>query len=175
MASENGGGTRGALETLQALLRAASRTASGLASLQEPLLLRWNRLFARMPAVDREVVLRALEHEVDLRVLTLARDAVVGIEQLRPNPKARVYIRVMGGRDDLPDLTRDEIMRATLRGARIMATALAPSPDVFEQATLDAFRALSPAERTAIGEHNRQMLALLERAEREDQAPSIAS
>jgi hypothetical protein len=174
MAFESGGGARGALETLRALLQTASRTTTSLASMQEPLMLRWTRVFTRMPAADREIVVRALEHEVDLRLLTRSRDAIVGIDELRPNPKARLYIRVMGGRDDLPDLTRDEIMRATLRAARIMSTAHAPRADVFEEATLDAFRALSPAERAAIGAHNRQMLALLDQAEREDET-AIAS
>jgi hypothetical protein len=164
MAFESGGGAQGTLETLKALLDTAARTAGSLGSLQEPLMLRWIKVLARMPAEDRELVVRALEHEVDLRLLTRSRDAIVGIEGLRPNPKARVYIRVMGGGDDLPDLTRDEIMRATLRAARIMSTAMAPQSDVFEEATLDAFRALTPAERAAIGAHNRQMLALLETA-----------
>jgi hypothetical protein len=164
MAFDSGGGAQGTLETLKALLHTASCTAGSLASLQEPLMRRWIKVFTRMPAADREVVVRALEHEVDLRLLTRSRDAIVGIDELRPNPKARVYIRVMGGQDDLPDLTRDEIMRATLRAARIMSTAMAPQPDVFEEATLEAFRALTPAEREAIGVHNRQMLALLETA-----------
>jgi len=42
--------------------------------------------------------------------------------------------------------------------------------DDWEAATLDAFRALGPAERAAIRRHNEEMLSLLERFEGETKA-----
>lgn len=165
----------GSLETLRALVRAATETVSALAALSDPLVVRWNQLFGRMPAEDREAIVRAVEHEVDLRLLTMAQGTpIIGMRGMRPNPKARLYVRLIGGRDDLPDLTRDELMRATLRAARIMATVHAPPAATFEEATLDAFRVLTPAERGAVRAHNEHMLALLEQAERESAEAALA-
>jgi hypothetical protein len=166
---------QGHLETLRALMRAASETVAGLASLRDPLVSRWHQVLRRMPREDREVIVRAVEHEVNYRLLTMADGSpMIGMRGLYPNPKARLYIRVIGGRDDLPDLTRDELMRATLRAARIMATVHAPSPAALEQGTLDAFRVLSPAERDAVRALNQQMLALLDQAEREAAEADLA-
>lgn len=100
------------------------------------------------------------------RVALAGEDTIVGITGLRPNPRARVYIRIFESEQEPRDLNRDEIMRATLRAARLMQGAYAPTPEVFEEATLDAFAMLTPEERAAVAVHNRHMLALLERAER---------
>jgi hypothetical protein len=158
------------LETLKAMLSAAARMVAQYAERSfHPLRMRWERVFDRLPPQDRETVVAAVEREVDLRVETMGDgEPIVGLSELRPNPGARLYLRVFEGA--LPDLHRDEIMLSTLRAARIMFRADAPPPDIFGDAVHAAFRALSREERAALARHNRYMLQLLATCEADDEA-----
>jgi hypothetical protein len=149
------------LETLKAMLSAAVKVVSQyVEQSSHPLRVRWNRVFDRMPSEDRETVLAAVEREVDLRVKTAGGgEPILGLSGLRPNPGARLYLRVFDG--DLPNLDRDEIMLSTLRAARMMFGPDAPPSDVFGEAVHAAFRALSREERAALARQNRCMLQLL--------------
>ena len=109
----------------------------------------------------------AVEREVEMRnIARRSRDSVSGFEVSRPNPNARLYVRAFG--ETPTHFSRDDVMRATLRAARVMLVAPPPHSD-WQEATLDAFRALTPAERAALAAHNREMLALIERVEVESQ------
>jgi hypothetical protein len=160
------------LTTLAALLLTASSLVEDLTNLSDPLLGRLARVFARMPAEDREPILTVLEREIEMRLLTRSGDpTLTGYELIRPNPAARLYVRSFGS--EAPYLDRDLIMRAALRVARMILLAPASELPEWEAATVEAFRSLSPMERAAISRHHREMLALLERTE--PQTPAKAS
>ena len=162
------------LETLRAMLSAAAKMVAQYAERSfHPLRMRWERAFDRLPPQDRETVVAVVEREVDLRVETMADgEPIIGLSELRPNPGARLYLRVFEGA--LPDLHRDEIMLSTLRAARLMSRADAPSPEIFGEAVHAAFRALSPAERAALARQNRYMLELLAACEADEAAAQSA-
>lgn len=156
--------TSGKLEMVRALLETGLRLVEELASGTTDLLLeRWQRAYHRMPEQDRETVVGVLEREVELRnVARSSRDSVSGFEISRPNPNARIYVRVFG---ETPTyFSRDDVMRATLRAARVILISPPPHAD-WQEATLDAFRLLAPAERAALAKHNREMLELIARVE----------
>jgi hypothetical protein len=128
-----------------------------------------------MPARDRETVVTAVEREVDLRLATMGDgEPVLGLSELRPNPGARLYLRVFEGA--LPNLHRDEIMLSTIRAARLICRAGVdvPSPEIFGEAVRTAVRALSREERAALALHNRHMLQLLAACEVEEPASRSA-
>jgi hypothetical protein len=162
------------LETLRAILAAAVGLLAEQGEWEaDPLRLRWDRAFSRMPAGDRETVVAAVEREVELRALTAADgEPIVGLSGLRANPNARLYFRVFDG--DLPNLHRDEIMLSTLRAARMLSRPDAPEPEVFGEAVRAAFRALAPGERAALARHNRDMLHLLAECDVEASASPAA-
>jgi hypothetical protein len=157
------------LATLFTLLETASALLEELEGVSDRQLARLAGVFTRMPAEDREPILAILEREVELRLLARERGATVsGFDIVRPNPNARLYIRVFGRQPVYH--SRDELMRATLRAARMMLHTPERMHDDWEAATLEAFRALTPAERAAIKSHNQEMLSLLERFEGETKA-----
>lgn len=163
------------LETLRAILAAAARMVDEYVDRSSaPLRGRWERAFERMPAGDRETVVAAVEREVDLRLLTAGDgEPILGISGLRPNPGARLYLRVFDG--DLPKLDRDEVMLATLRAARMMFGPDAPPRDeAYGEAVRAAFRALSPEERAALARYNRDMLRVLVECDAEAAASPVA-
>jgi len=165
MGERDRNGASGKLDTLRVLLDTASTLVDEIATNREPLLERWVSAFLRMPAEDRETILGVVEREVELRnVSRESRDTVSGFQISRPSPNARLYARAFG--EPAAYSTSDEVMRATLRAARIILVAPPPRGD-WEVATLQAFRALSAEERVALAAHNREMLILLERIDRE--------
>lgn len=165
------------LETLKAMLSAAARMVAHYVERSgHPLRMRWERAFDRMPLQDRETVVTAVEREVDLRLATMGEgEPVLGLSEVRPNPGARLYLRVFEGA--LPNLHRDEIMLSTIRAARLICgadAADAPSPEIFGEAVRAAVRALSREERAALALHNRHMLQLLAACEVEEPASRSA-
>ena len=154
------------LRTLSALIEAASAVADEMATLSDSMLGRLTRLFARMPAEDREPILALLEHEVNLRLYSRTADQTLsGFEIGPPNPHTRIYARVFGRQ--VPFENRDMLMRGVLRALRMMVQVPPDIREAWEETTLEAFRELEPAERALIARVNREMLALLERVERE--------
>jgi hypothetical protein len=151
------------LGTVQALLRTAANLLDEVITPPETLRGRWERVFDRMPAEDRATIVAVLEREVAARCIERdgGRDGLTGFTLVRANPKARLYLRAFG--PPVSYDTRDEVMRATLRAARMMRAVPAELQLDWAEATLDAFRQLEPAEREALARHNRDMLALLER------------
>jgi hypothetical protein len=155
------------LETLSALLRAASAVVDQVAVLSDSLLERMARLFSRMPAEDREPILAILEREVGQRVLARSGSARPDVAVGPPNPNARLYTRVFGPR---PVQEPRELMAASVRAARMMLLERARLEQEWEATTREAFRVLSADERAAIARHHRDLVAVLERIEAEGKA-----
>jgi len=154
------------LETLKALLDAAAALVAGMSGTPDPLFARLVHVFAGMPAEDRGPILAVLEREVERRLRAQEpSETLTGFHIVRPNPNAQLYICGFGP----PPIyhNRDAVMRATLRAARLLLLSPRDSHDEWVAATLEAFAVLAPEERTALAQHNRDMLGLLERFERQ--------
>jgi transposase len=160
------------LESLRALLDAALDAVSRLQG--DELLPRLLRVFAKMPPEDRDVILKVLEREVALR--TIRKDADVeplsGMRLGRPNPHARLYVRMVEGADFAPKpyMSREEVMHAIIRAARMIRAHYFATHDdepSWVEPIVTALQRLDPGEREAVAWMNRGLLELLARAERE--------
>lgn len=100
MSTENTGSQ---LDALKLMLTSAHELTNGL--LQDPLVPRILRAFARLPAPDREPILRIVER--DATWCRIAEQAVemTGIS-VRPNPQASLYVHVLDAPQNEP-LQRD--------------------------------------------------------------------
>jgi hypothetical protein len=155
---------------LRETLRAARNLLRRITS--DPLLLRLLEVYAQTPAQDREVIVGVLEREVTLRRLSGANarsapsGANPGITVARPNPNARLYVRVLEPSVAAPYLSREEMMRTTLRMAR--ATYLTVTTTACEgnwqPGIRDALARLSPEELAAVDWVNRNMRELIDEA-----------
>ncbi len=157
------------LRTLGEIVQAAGRLAAALE--RDPSFARLARIHARIPPEDREVVLGVLEREVELRVLSRERrsGSLTGFDVTRPNPAARLYVRVCDGEQEAPYLTRQELMLAVLRAARGMHAAFALDPDgEWRDAFVDALRLLTPAERATVRWTNERILSLVDLVDGEE-------
>src|SRR5437867_6957209 len=122
------------LDTLSALLRAASAVVDQVSVLSDSLLERMARMFSRMPAEDREPILAILEREVDQRLAVRAPAGEFALGS--PNPNARIYTRVSGPR---PVHETRELMPGSVRAARMMLLERARLDTEWATATLEAF------------------------------------
>jgi hypothetical protein len=156
------------LETLRALVQAAGRVATTLQG--DGHFARLAHVFTRMPPEDREVVLSVLEREVELRALSRERRtaSLTGFDVTRPNPAARLYVRVCEAEQEAPYMSRQELMLAVLRSARGMhATFVLDPHGEWQDAFLDALRLLTAEERATVRWTNAQMLTLVDRVDAE--------
>jgi len=136
-----------AIATLGAMLESASTIANDLAV--GGLFDRLQQVFTRMPAEDREVILRVLEREVELRCFSRGTgDTATGYET-RPNPNARLYLRVLTDQEPPPVMDRDELVVANYRGLRVLRYVLGPLHDLWLETITDAVALLDPEERAA--------------------------
>jgi hypothetical protein len=113
------------LEALRTIIGSASALAEAL--LDHPLLARLVAVFDGMPEDDRETIVGVLEREVEMRRLLGARPGPFsGVQAVRANPHARLYLRLIesGEDDESADMTWDQIAAATTRSALTMARAL---------------------------------------------------
>jgi hypothetical protein len=162
-------GTRGAdtpgeaLSTLAILLDVASRLASDAAG--DELLQRLRRVFELMPVDDRPTILQVLEREVELRRFAEGiAEAATGYET-RPNPNARLYVRVVTTPEPPPAMTHDELVVVNHRGLRVLRYVLGSSYAVWRQAMADAVALLDPEERAAARRVLAEALGFLEAAD----------
>jgi hypothetical protein len=104
-------------DVLKSLLSSAASMLQELVN--NPLLERYLDVFARMPEGDREPLVGALEHEVQTRLLSqeVAQDFTQ--VELRPNPKAQFYLRVI-----TPEQEAKVEMVPLLRAMYTMATGI---------------------------------------------------
>jgi hypothetical protein len=145
------------LETLRAMLDAATTILADVAA-SDSLFPRLWAVFGRMPPEDRELILRILEHEVDSRLLAMAvADAMTGI-RLRPNPGARLYVRVVDGE---PHLNRDEMVRGTVRAMRMYHRIREGVYVEWEKTAVEAIQALDADERAGVAAFCRRLCELV--------------
>jgi hypothetical protein len=165
-------GSASGLDVLHTLLRTATGLLEEIAASSDALRERWTQVFERMPAEDRKAILQVVEREVSLRLLERegGGDSLTGFRAVHPNPNARLYVRVFG--PQTPYHSRDEIIRATLRTARMMLLTPAGFRDDWAAGTLEAFRRLDPAERQAVATLSRELLALIARVTHESKKAS---
>lgn len=135
------------LEVLRSLLTTASSILDRLPD--DPLMRRWVEVFEAMPEQDREAVLAIVERDVAFRRHSLGGDdGLLAFRTTGPNPNARLYMRVYG-QDDTPFLPFDELVHATIYGARLTHRSLTANPPAapdWRDAQLAAFSALTSEE-----------------------------
>jgi hypothetical protein len=120
------------------------------------------KVFARMPEGDRAIVIGALERELDTRLLSQeVADSLTRIE-LRPNPNARIYLRVVEPDDKSEDVEKLAFLRAVYAIQRGI-DALDPH---WREMIVQAFRQMDPAARAQIERFNRAIQELLDEAAR---------
>lgn len=156
------------LGALRDLLETAQLLVADLGSMTDPLALRLLQIFARVPAQDRTVIIDILEREVERRLLaeTFA-DGTTGI-RLRPNPNARLYLRVI---DREPELNAEEMLCGTVRAFSMYHKAFQTIREDWVPTALEALRSLDPAARESVGRLARELAALVDQCDAE---PGIA-
>jgi hypothetical protein len=104
-------------EAVKSLLDVAQRLVCDLQN--DPSLARLLTVFGRMPEEDREIIIGAMEREVQTRLLSReVADSLTKIA-LRPNPNARLYLRVVEPEDRSNEVEMMAFFRASyslLRG-----------------------------------------------------------
>src|SRR5258705_8358982 len=153
----NGTGQSGMhqLSALRGLLAAAVDLAGQIA---DPLLERLVAVFRTLPEEDREVIIGILEREAESRRMGDATAGTTGL-MLRPNPYARLYVRVIAPE---PSIEQDKIIIASARAIRMLHKVIEPIHDRWREAMLETFRGLEPEERASVVRFNRDMLAMVE-------------
>lgn len=135
---------------------------------EDPLLLQLLDVYARTPEEDRKVIVMVLDREVQLRRAAKAgkRGPLNGIRVTRPNPSARLYVRVHEPDGEPLYGNRGEMMQAMIRTARAMHQTLATTghTGAWQAAVRDALESVSPEELDAVAWVNREMLDLVEAA-----------
>src|SRR3989441_10381908 len=135
----------GPLEALRTLLDSASRLLGELTD--DPLLARWTKVFAQIPAADREAIVAILEREMQARVTAGAVGDLTGLS-LRPNPRARPYTRVL---TDHPQPNPQRALDAALRAIQITHNAVAPMDSEWQAIARDALGQAGAARRPGRG------------------------
>jgi hypothetical protein len=118
--------------------------------------------FMRMPEADRATVIGALEREVQTRVLSQEVGDTLTKIALRPNPNARLYLRVVE-----PD-TEDAVeTTAFLRAAYSVQRGIDALDPTWRAMIAAALRQMDPAARARIDQFNRAMRTVLDETDAE--------
>ena len=152
-------------DVLKSLLSSATRMVQELVT--DPLLERYLDVFARMPEGDREILIGALEHEVQTRLLSKEVAGDFTQVELRPNPKAQFYVRVI-----TPGQEAQIEMLPFLRALYNMQRGIDELDPHWRSLIGQAFRLLDPEALAKINSFNRSMQELLDEAAREKAAES---
>jgi hypothetical protein len=159
MAEQGNGASPDVLPTVATLLHDAAQRMNRL--LGDDLIVRLFRIVAQIPAEDREILLGLLEREVQARLLTdAAADALTGLS-LRPNPNARLYVRVV---DNTPAPENEKIVLASTRAMRLVGQVVGPMRERWKRAMLASLKQLDPAEQEGVIAFCRDVLDLVEEA-----------
>jgi hypothetical protein len=158
--SESAGETVSALDTL---LESAAMLVDDLAT--DGLFDRLQRAFSRMPAGDREAILEVIEREVECRCFTRGTGDLATGYETRPNPNARLYLRVVTDERPPPLMDHDELVVANYRGLRVLRFVLGPLHGVWSSAMATAAALLEPDEREAARQVLSETLAFVEAAD----------
>ena len=143
------------LELLRLLLDTASQVAGDL--FRDPLFERLVKVFGSMPESDCEVVIGALEREVRTRLVSQkVADSLSQIE-LRPNPNARIYFRVIEPEQDNP-----VEMMAFLRTANSLQRGIDALDPRWRELVRQALSHMDPAGLEKLKTFNRAMQEILD-------------
>jgi hypothetical protein len=144
-------------DVLKSLLSSAASMLQELVN--NPLLERYLDVFARMPEGDREPLVGALEHEVQTRLLSqeVAQDFTQ--VELRPNPKAQFYLRVI-----TPEQEAKVEMVPLLRAMYTMATGIDELDPHWLGLIGQALRQLDAGALEKLVSFNRAMQGLMDEA-----------
>jgi hypothetical protein len=148
-----------ALATLRMLLSSADDVVGQL--LDHPLFPRLVRVFDRMPDEDREIILSVLEREVATRLREEESKPFGADHTAHPNPRARLYLHVYESSDAQPDPLRADLILATMRASRVIASSGGRMPPESAEAVLAAFHALTPEQHAAMVAFHTEVLELL--------------
>jgi len=151
----------GAVDPIEALtwvVDAAHRLVRDLQG--DELLARLVKLFEKMPPDDRPIVVGALEREVRIRTLSHHVAETLTQVELRPNPNARIYLRVIDQENTSDEVGMMAMMRAVYSVQRGI-DALDPTWSAMMATTL---REMDPNARQRIDDFNRVMRLLLDEA-----------
>jgi hypothetical protein len=142
-------------EVLRSLIDAGARLAHELSD--DPRLERLLTVFARIPEGDRDAILAVLEREVQRRVVS--QDIAENFLQveLRPNPNAQLYFRVIE-----PERKNEVEMLVFLRGLYNIQRGIDTLGAEWRAPILTALRQMDPAERAKIDAFNAAMRAVLD-------------
>jgi len=155
----------GPLEALRTLLDSASHLLGELTD--DPLLARWTKVFAQIPAADREAIVAILEREMQARVTAGAVGDLTGLS-LRPNPRARLYTRVLA---DDPQPNPERAVQQALRAIHITHNAVAPMDSEWQAIARDALGQASAAERASVEHFAGELLSLVDECRRRLDSP----
>ena len=146
-------------EVLRSLIDAGARLAHELSD--DPRLERLLTVFTRIPEADRDTILAVLEREVQRRVLSddIAEDFLQ--VELRPNPNAQLYFRVIE-----PERKNEVELLVFLRGLYNIRRGIDTLGGEWRAPMLAALREMDPAERAKIDAFNATMRSLLEECAR---------
>ena len=127
----------------------------------DPLFARLLDVFTRMPPGDREIVIGALEREV--RTRTVSQEVADDLTQidLRPNPNAQIYLRVVERADESPI-----DMMAFLRAAYSLQRGIDALDPRWRGMVLMALRQIDPRARASVKRFNDTITELVAEAER---------
>jgi hypothetical protein len=126
----------------------------------DPLFERLVNLYVCMPEGDRAIVIGALEREVQTRLLAdQVADTLTQVD-LRPNPKARIYLRVVEPEDKSEEVEKLAFLRAIYNIQRGIST-LDPH---WREMIVQGLRQMDPAARAQLEAFNRMVQQALEEA-----------
>jgi hypothetical protein len=141
------------LDALRTMLDTAGRLVSTLA--RDPLLGRLLAAFQAIPAAEREAIVAIIERDVAMRRADMdGSGTLIGMHNVRPNPNARLYVRVMeSDAGDVPFLSFEELIGAVTRAARVMHRVMVTTPtanETWKDKVLATFEQLPPEELESI-------------------------
>jgi hypothetical protein len=176
LASMPAEGAGGRLEALVALLDTAQRFAARLAS--DPLIARFLSVIDKLPAPDREPIVRILEREATWCRIVEQTAESTGIT-VRPNPHASLYVHVFERVDEPTSASRRDI--DVIRNGMERLLYLVPllfQEGVHEQWTASArelAREADPMLRAAVVRLAHEALGLVAEAEAADPGAGAAN
>jgi hypothetical protein len=125
--------------------------------LHDPLLERLLEVFARMPERDRETIIGVLEHEVQTRLVSREVSDDFTQVELRPNPNAHLYFRVIE-----PQQENQIEMVAFLRTANSLQRGIDSLDPHWRDLVRQALRHVEPAALEKLNSFNRSMHEILD-------------
>ncbi len=141
------------LETLRALLDSAIGLLDEVGG--DQLFARLRAVFAKLPPADREPIVAILEREAYVRA---AGEAAGGLS-LRPNPNARLYMRILA---DDPRPNPDRALQQTLRAIQLTVNAVTPMDSEWKTFAREALGQTTPEERARLALFARELVALVD-------------